>query len=242
MRTKKLKTTGILIAFSLCMLGMTGCQSTKKTDDSAKKETAQTPEVTAETTETPEVTKEATETVESTYEPGTLTAEVYESKWLNLRFTPPENVTLATKNQMDTAMNSSKELLSGSVSSELLDQAVQTTVYEMMAIYANGFPNVTVTVEDTPSTDMDTVQYFTMLKKNLDDANLGYTFGDISEGEIAGQTYTTLNTSIEANNTAATQTFYLRKAEDKFVNIIVSYTEDTQADVDALLSGFSALQ
>jgi len=252
MRVKKLRSTVILIAFGLCILGLTGCQRTKKTDDSVKNETAQTPEVTAEATgipndtdeitETPEVTKEANETIVSTYEPGTLSEEVYESKWLNLRFTPPENVTLATKNQMDTAMNNSKELLSGSISSELLDNAVQTSIYEMMAIQANGFPNVTVTVEDAPSIDMDAVQYFTILEKNLEDANLGHTYGDISEGEIAGQTYTTLNISIESNNTAVTQTFYLRRQEDKFVTIIVNYTEDTKADVDALMAGFSALQ
>jgi len=240
MRAKKFKTTGIIIAFSLCIFGLTGCQSSKKTENSVKNEVTQTPEATIEATKAPEVTAEAT--AKSTYEPGTLSAEAYESKWLNLRFTPPENVTLATKEQMDTAMSNGKELLSGNVSSELLDQAVQSSVYEMMAVQANGLPNVTVTVENAPSADMDTVQYFTILKKHLDDANLGYVYGDTYEGEIAEQTYTILDVSVETNGSAVTQTFYLRKSEDKFVNIIVSYTEETKSDVDALMAGFSAIE
>lgn len=254
MKRKNLRTIGIVFIAGLYILGLAGCGSTKKDDSaqSAQTESAtETPEAadTQEPTDTQEVTGEATEeaTPEVTEEaadftPGTLTAESYESTWLNLRFTPPADVTLATKEQMDSALGVGAETLQENLDEDQVDTAVENTTYEMMAVQASGFPNVSVCIESAPVLILDAESYVEALMSTLDSTQLGYTYGESGESEVAGQAYAALNASLTTDGVEVKQTYYIRQIGDKFASIILSYTDDTKEQADAIMAGFTAVE
>lgn len=240
MKINRLKVLGTLLAVTI---SLTACGSPKKDNNSAQEkvpETTQTPETTNdENSKIPSANE--SKSTENTYTPGNLTAEYYESEWLGLRFTPPENVSLITKGQMDINMNAGSDILKENLGEDIVNQAVQNTVYEMMAVQEGGFPNVSVAVEDVSKVSVDESTYLNLLKQNLDAAELGYSYGEVSERQIAGQVYRTMDTSVFTNGVDMLQTFYLRKMEDKFVVITLSFTTDTKAQGDTIMNSFTAL-
>ena len=175
------------------------------------------------------------------YEKGTITDTDFQSEWLNLKFTPPETVVMNTEEELQSVMQQGQTTLEESSGVELGEDALSGTVYEMMASSISGFPNVSLVVEDAALENMTVDQYFLAAQQMLDATEMGYTYSDLTDAQIAGQDFRVMETSVTVNDYEVLQKYCTRKQGGKFVSIILSYTTDTTAEADEILAAFSPL-
>ncbi|MDO5426033.1 MAG: hypothetical protein Q4F41_20215 [Eubacteriales bacterium] len=176
------------------------------------------------------------------YQRGTLTAESFESEWLNLRYTPASYMIMSTEEEVDAVMNAGKDLIEDSSGMEINDEALTGTVYEMMAASASGYPNVSLIVEAATMTNMTSDQYLGALQDMLDATQLGYEYNEEPvDITIAGQEFRRLDAGISYNGYDILQSYCVRRQGDKFVAIILSYTPDTTDQAGETLDSFTAL-
>lgn len=175
------------------------------------------------------------------YEKGIITDTDYQSAWLNLKFTPPETVVMNTEEELQSVMQQGQSTLEESSGVELGEDALSGTVYEMMASSISGFPNVSVVVEDAALENMTVDQYFLAAQQMLDATQMGYTYSEVTDTQIAGQDFRVMETSVTVNDYEVLQKYCTRKQGGKFVSIILSYTTDTTAEADEILAAFTPL-
>jgi hypothetical protein len=177
---------------------------------------------------------------EADYVKGTLTETRFESEYLNLRFTLPEDYILATEEDMISMMNLGADFID--MDEKILDYAMVTTVYEMMASSPIGLPNVIVMAEKLTLSNMTEEQYIEALKNQLSRLkNLTYTVhGELASIKIAGQQYKKLSVKTTINGVAVMQDYSIRKSGNRIIAVITTYTEETIADLDKLMSGFTS--
>lgn len=175
------------------------------------------------------------------YEKGTISDTDFQSAWLNLKFTPPETVVMNTEEELQSVMQQGQSTLEESSGVELSENALSGTVYEMMASSISGFPNVSVVVEDAALENMTVDQYFLAAQQMLDATQMGYTYSEVTDTQIAGQDFRVMGTSVTINDYEILQKYCTRKQGGKFVSIILSYTTDTTAEADEILAAFTPL-
>ena len=178
---------------------------------------------------------------ESTYAKGTSTENGFQSEWLNLQFTPPAYMVMSSEEELQSIIQYGQNTLQQTTPTDE-NAALPETVYEMMAASSAGFPNVSVVVETSPQESSTPDQYFTALKQLLDATQLGYQYEEtVTDTAIAGQDFRVLTASLTMNRYQVFQKYCTRKQGDKFVSIILSYTEDTAVQADEVLASFTAL-
>lgn len=178
---------------------------------------------------------------DSPYQKGTSTETEFESEWLNLKFTPPENIIMNSEEELQSVMKQGQDTLEESSSLDFSDDDLSGTVYEMMASSEAGFPNVSLVVEDATQEDLTEDEYFAALQQMLDTTDLGYTYSEPASEEIGGLTFRTMGASVTVNDYEVLQKYCTRKQGGKFVSIILSYTSDTTAEADEILAAFTPL-
>lgn len=178
---------------------------------------------------------------DSPYQKGTSTETGFESEWLNLKFTPPENIIMNSEEELQSVMKQGQDTLEESSSLDFSDDDLSGTVYEMMASSEAGFPNVSLVVEDATQEDLTEDEYFAALQQMLDTTDLGYTYSEPASEEIGGLTFRTMGASVTVNDYEVLQKYCTRKQGGKFVSIILSYTSDTTAEADEILAAFTPL-
>ena len=178
---------------------------------------------------------------DSPYQKGTSTETGFESEWLNLKFTPPENIIMNSEEELQSVMKQGQDTLEESSSLDFSDDDLSGTVYEMMASSISGFPNVSLVVEDASLENMTVDQYFLAAQQMLDATGMGYTYSDVTDIQIAGQDFRVMETSVAVNDYEILQKYCTRKQGGKFVSIILSYTTDTTAEADEILAAFTPL-
>lgn len=104
---------------------------------------------------------------DSPYQKGTSTETGFESEWLNLKFTPPENIIMNSEEELQSVMKQGQDTLEESSSLDFSDDDLSGTVYEMMASSETGFPNVSLVVEDATQEDLTEDEYFAALQQML---------------------------------------------------------------------------
>ena len=177
----------------------------------------------------------------SPYQKGTSTETGFESEWLNLKFTPPENIIMNSEEELQSVMKQGQNTLEESSNLDFSDDDLSGTVYEMMASSISGFPNVSLVVEDASLENMTVDQYFLAAQQMLDATGMGYTYSDVTDIQIAGQDFRIMETSVAVNDYEVLQKYCTRKQGGKFVSIILSYTTDTTAEADEILAAFTPL-
>ena len=175
------------------------------------------------------------------YEKGTISDTDFQSAWLNLKFTPPETVVMNTEEELQSVMQQGQSTLEEASGAELSESTLSGTVYEMMASSISGFPNVSVVVEDAALENMTVDQYFLAAQQMLDATQMGYTYSEVTDTQIAGQDFRVMGTSVTINDYEILQKYCTRKQGGKFVSIILSYTTDTTAEADEILAAFTPL-
>jgi len=175
---------------------------------------------------------------EKAYQKGILTSTTYESEFLNLKFTAPEGVKLATEEEMKSTINQSTQLLKSE--SLNVDAAVDNSVIEMYAYYGDRNPNVILMTEKLQSR-MTAEKYIETLKQQL--AGIKTIQYEVTTGKgsatIAGQEYATLSATATYASISMTQEYYIRIQDGRVVSFIITFTSDTTDKKDALLSAFT---
>jgi hypothetical protein len=172
----------------------------------------------------------------SDYERGLLTETSFESKYLDIRFNLPEGFVMATEEDMLQMMGIGTDI--AGVNKKIVKL---TTVYEMMASAAIGYPNVIVMVEKLLLSNITTEQYFDALKTGLLKVNtMNYEVDDqITSVEIAGYNYKQLSASLPSSNIF--QNYIFRKQGSRMIGFINTYSLDTKQELETLMNGFSKL-
>ena len=178
---------------------------------------------------------------DSPYQKGTSTETGFESEWLKMKLTPPENIIMIREEELQSVMKQGQDTLEESSSLDFSDDDLSGTVYEMMASSEAGFPNVSLVVEDATQEDLTEDEFFAALQQMLDTSFLGYTYSEPASEEIGGLTFRTMGASVTVNDYEVLQKYCTRKQGGKFVSIILSYTSDTTAEADEILAAFTPL-
>ena len=175
------------------------------------------------------------------YKKGTLTETEFESEYLDLRFTPPEGFILLTEDEMYAALGLGAEIVD--LDPDLLEYAINTGIYEMMAVEATGKTSVFLFADKPMIIDITVEQHFEGLKyqlKRLTAAGIEYEIEDeIVSVEIAGQSYKQFTVSMLEHGENTVQKYFLRKVGNRIGGFVVSNTADTEEFVDALMAGFT---
>jgi hypothetical protein len=172
----------------------------------------------------------------SDYERGILTETSFESKYLDIRYTLPEGFVMATEEDLLQLMGIGTSITG--VNKKIIEL---TTVYEMMASAAIGYPNVSIIVEKPLLSNLTIEQYFNILKTNLlKIKTMDYEFDDqVTSVELAGYDYKQLSARLPSSNVF--QNYLYRKQGGRMIGIITTYSLDTKQELEILMNGFSKL-
>ena len=173
------------------------------------------------------------------YVKGSFTETEFASQYLDLKFILPEGFVMATEEEMREMMGLGSEIMD--LDSDLVEYAMLTTVYEMMALNIDGSTNVIVFSEKLSLRNITVEQYFAVLKSQLQEI-----FGmeceiddDIVSVEIAGCNYEQMTVSVSVNGVDILQQYVLRKIDDRMVGFLTTTTHGEEDVLSTLMEGFS---
>jgi hypothetical protein len=169
------------------------------------------------------------------YEKGTLTSTIYESEFLNLKFNVPTGYTL---NNGEDDIVSVAELVTAEdvekfFSEMRVGDAKADVIYEMEATTLTLYPNIAVTLEELPDSDMTIDAYIEAIGQNASVSDEKFT--------IAGEEYIKF-TPTTLNDLTTTMDCYCKIQDGYLVTIMITYTSDTASQKDTLLNAFTALK
>lgn len=181
------------------------------------------------------------EDADDTYAIGTRTDTTWESKWFELKYTLPDNMVMATDDEINNMMEIGADALykDSATGQQLIDYSKITVVYEMMALRSDSTGNVIVMAEKLALSGMTEQQYITALKQQLDQAQAEIIYQDLKRCEVADSTFYELPYTMMTNGTTIRQSMLVKKEDDRMAVIALTYANDTVRS--ELLAGFSEL-
>ena len=182
-----------------------------------------------------ETTSSSSEEAEAEYTRGTLTENSFESKFLNLRFTLPDGFNIISETDLN-ALNASRGFAKD------LDFMNEYVVYEMIAMTPINVPSVSVIVEKLSVMGITIEAYIEdfkeeMLKGGFDNISFA---DETIKVKFAGETYTQVNVTLYVLGTEINQKYLFRQIDDRVVNIVATYTPETEAEMQILLDAFDS--
>ena len=172
------------------------------------------------------------------YERGTVSDEGFESEWIGLKWSKPEEMVMMTDEELDTLMEESLGIAFGEDGEELLDYAQLTSVYEMMATTLTGTPNIIILTEKLALQNISESQYLEAVEEGLAYSEGEYVGGDIETTTIAGLDFTVQPYSVSMQGVDILQKYFVRKQDDRMISIIITYFAED--DCQTLLDCFEA--
>ena len=169
------------------------------------------------------------------YAPGNLGTQSYDSDWLSIVFTPGADMVLSTREEMNELMNLTAEQLKAD--GAIADVSAIATVYEMMATNILDNSNVIVMAEKLAYENLSEDQYITALKEQFAATGFTFTYEEVTETVLAGETYKNLSYRMEMNGVSVCQTMLIRKIGDRMAAL--SFTYPDTASRDALYACFT---
>lgn len=234
MKLKKNRFCAAIVLILIMGLLAAGCsKETKKETKEDTKKTEATDKEKSDTKKTEETKTEEKE-VEIPYEKGVRTDSGYESAWMNMRYTLPENATLASDEQIQQMYNTGAKAMGLGESEDVQN------VCEMLAIGADGSTNVSVAAAKLPISTMSEDTYLSVSMKSLVQMGSNFSYqinGDITDEVIFGQNFKKGSVTGVYQDITMSQEMYVRKIGSYVVLITISYTGDG-AEKDVLMSGF----
>jgi hypothetical protein len=172
----------------------------------------------------------------SGYKRGKLTETGFESKYIDIKFTLPEGYIMATEEDMLERMGIGADIIG--VEKKVVEL---TTVYEMMASMFTGYPSVIITVEKLLYSNITTEQYLEVLRTTLLNVDImNYEIDNqFTSVNLAGYNYSQLSSSIPRLNVF--QNYLVRKQGNRMIGFVITYTSDTEQELETLMNGFSKL-
>lgn len=235
---------GIALSLSALLLAalLSGCSQSASGSEAT--ESAASSSSAAEATPTPEPatpTPAPTEEPVEEYQPGERTDTDYTSTTLGLHFALPENMVMASDDEINQMMQISTDMLyeDPDTGETMLDYSKLTTVYEMMAIDVTNGSNVIVMSEKLPLSAMTEEQYIAAMEQQLTQTTVDIDFGEPEPYTLGDTEFKRLNYSVAANGAQMNQTMLLKKSGDRMYAITISYP--STVELDPLLACFSPL-
>ncbi len=192
-------------------------------------------------TEEPEIEEpEVVEPVDD-YVKGIITETGWESQWLDLRYTAPEGMEMASEAELNKLMGLGEQLDSEDYEQLQREYANLYLVQEMRSVDGNG-TSVFVTVEKSSSSSLTAEKYIDALSKSLALASaIQYEIPESPETvDIAGKDFLKLAVSADFNGKKSYQDYYVRVRNKRILHIIVTYNEDTVELAEHIVNGFTA--
>ena len=210
-----------------------------------REETAQAPETAPEpeTDPVPETDPEPAETrTPGDYVPGVRTDTGYENESLGFRFTPGENMVMASEEELEQIMSQGLDEVveEGVLSQDNVDQSRVTTSYEMYALDPISGVNISIMVEDLPVAGITESLYMEIYRSSMEQTGLETDLKEPEDMELAGVQFLGMDGVLAYNGQEIGQLLLVKKVESrKILAVILSYR--TQEGLDTLLSCFSPL-
>lgn len=173
------------------------------------------------------------------YVQGTFTETGYESEYLGFRFTTPDGFALSTREELDTAMSTSMELLGDDYTDAQKKYAELVTIYEMMVSDELGTVNANIVLEKT---NLSVDKYIDAVKTQMEglSAMTVTVDEDVTDVEFAGTTYKKLCLDTEMQGIVLNQDCYFRKVGDRVMMMTVTWLDEFADSKDALINAFAA--
>lgn len=119
------------------------------------------------------------------FDPGTMTGNIYKSKFFNFQITIPEGWDIQSKEQVKEILEAGKDAINNEKITKLAESAeINTanlfTVYKYEVESATGFnPGIAVLAENLRSSGIETgAEYLVQAKRMLESTGIAYTFPD----------------------------------------------------------------
>lgn len=242
---KKLAMTLLALSLMMTACGKDADMESNASQTATQTQTEATVSTPQETRTTQPVETETQSTEEATaegYVPGTFTDTGYESEYLGYRFTLPEGYVLATDEELKELLGMSMEVMSEDLTELQKAYAQVTTVFDMMVSSPTGLPNLNVTAEKMNTEGVTPEMVAESLIAQLKSLTTMQCVPseEYTTVEIAGNTYTRLEAVVTSGEVSLLQEYYVRLTDDRLINMTLTYSEDTAAEKDTLMSSFEA--
>ena len=174
------------------------------------------------------------------YERGTVTQDAWESEFWNLRFTPPQGLSMLGEEELNSMMGLGEEMLSQNFSEKQVEYAQMMNVYEMMSSNLTGDANVVVTTEKLLASGFSSEDYLQAMKKTVTSiTTISYTV--LEEGQtyqIGDETFGVMKVMGEGNGMVMYQDYYALVKGNRALAIAITYTDDTAQMAGEMIGGF----
>lgn len=157
---------------------------------------------------------------EKVFSKGILTSESYKSEFVGLKYSPPENWVMRTREEM-------AEQFAGAE-----DQC------EMGTINAITNESINLLVEKLPSKNMTIEQCVKAIENNF--SNVGMVLvSDDKTVDFNGEKYRDLIFDMEFSGVVVKTEIYMRKENDRLIYLMLQYRNGNRANVEPALNAFS---
>ena len=234
----------LLIAFLSACLLLTACSQSGETQDPAQEPGQETGQEETPAAEEP-AEEPAEETPDTPAQPdkGSFEGQVYTNEWAGFSITIPEELTLATEEEMAQIYGQGNQQIAqgNEAVKDTLDQWVEQVVTPMfIAQTAEGQPRLKVTLSaEAKNNDLTESEYLTTAAETVLVADSGYTFGEQEELKMAGKVYTKVSGQKEDGST---MDLYARRMDGYMLLLTFSYDQSQAALVQQCLDSMTALE
>ena len=238
---KILKTLLLITIISVLALTLTACgektenktNATNKTNNTETNTTNPVENTTEETNNygSEELQNDVDEAKEFTR--GKWEDNQYVNDFANIKFNLPAGWEKATDEEIAKLMNVGVEALNED-QQKLIEESGSNSVYGMTANDPESGASVMILFEDT-TLKVTPEFYLSQVKKQLEDVEaFYYTVGDITEKDLAGEKYYSMDA--EVSETVVKQSYYAKTINNYVVAIIITTTQEGQ--IDTILNCF----
>ena len=229
-----------LLASGCSKAGDTAAQKTMTTAalDTGKESTVKSHEANEPVKETEKETK----TKGPWFEKGEWTGDVYTNTQAGIRVVLPEGWTAFTDEELKQIMNAGYDQLSEQQKKQYdLNMQYQQTMYDLGAAGQDGQSSLLFLVENlgnSPLTArMGEEAYLDIIKKQLEQMQVSYIIDDITEQEIAGDTWKVLS----AQCLGLVQWYAVHKEDQRMETFIITVPDLGEELIDEILSGITGV-
>lgn len=201
-----------------------------------------------------------TEPPKGMYDRGIQTDNNYTSEYLNLSFTPPNNIKMVPKVDVEPMNRSGVDAMFVAKNLPGVNNTIDNIVFEMIATGTDQYLPLIRLIVVKPKPDLTERQYADWMKNTIksQEPHLGfieYTFGEYSETHVAGQSYLLFTVTEQYYTTTYAASYdgpknksdrvnlrdiYIRKQDERFVSIEVIYPK-TESDMADVIKAFKKL-
>lgn len=222
-------------------------ETTEKTEEDTSEESSEETS-TEEESNTPEEEKtDEKDSGEPSFQTGTWDGFTFTNPWLNLTILFPEGSYIYSEEDMETVLGAGQDILinNGNYTEAQLTLAEALTVYDFMVELPDGNSNIQLAYENVKLTTggkgIDAEDYLNLVSSQLSSiTDMKYQIGNLSQEEIAGQTFAKLSTGIMDNTYY--QDYYSIKVGDHMATLTVTYLPESASVIEELIQGITKAQ